>query len=108
MKQSIHPQWYSETKVTCACGATFITGSVIPEIRVELCSNCHPLFTGQARFVDTLGQVDRFMKKMEDSKIKQAERKKILETRQSKVVEKKKEKPSLKDLLMQARKSASS
>lgn len=104
MKQGVHPSWYPEAKVTCACGNSFITGSILPEIRVEICSSCHPLFTGQQKFVDTLGQVDRFIKKTEVSKAKQEERKRILEARKSKQEEVKKERPSLKDLLMQARK----
>lgn len=104
MKANIHPTWYPEATVTCACGNTFTTGSILPAIRVEICSHCHPLFTGQQKFVDTLGQVDRFMKKTEVAKIKQEERKKILEARKSKVESAKKERPSLKDLLMQARK----
>ena len=108
MKANIHPQWYPEAQVTCACGATFTTGSTLPAIRVEICSQCHPFFTGQQKFVDTLGQVDRFIKKTEVAKVKQIERKRILEARKSKVEEKKKERPSLKDLLMQARKQAAS
>lgn len=108
MKQGIHPKWFSETKVVCACGNSFITGSTLPEIHVQICSNCHPLYTGQAKFVDTLGQVDRFVKKVEVSQVKQAERRRIEEVRKSKVVEAKKDRPSLKDLLMQARKQATS
>ena len=108
MKANIHPTWYQDATVTCACGNTFITGSTLPAIRVEICSKCHPFFTGQQRFVDTLGQVDRFVKKTEISKVKQKERKKIMEARASKVASAKKERPSLKDLLMQARKQASS
>ncbi|MBI2196932.1 50S ribosomal protein L31 [Candidatus Daviesbacteria bacterium] len=108
MKADIHPTWYPEAKVTCACGNTFTTGSTVPAIRVEICSACHPFFSGQQKFVDTLGQVDRFVKKTESSKVKQEERMRILEARKSKVEEKKKERPSLKDLLMQARKQASS
>ena len=108
MKQSIHPNWFPEAKVSCACGNTFVTGSTLPEIRVEICSNCHPLYTGQMKLVDTLGQVDRFVKKVESSKIKQEERRKIMEVRKSKVAEKKKDRPSLKDLLMQARKQVTS
>lgn len=108
MKQNIHPNWNEETKVICACGNSFITGSVLPEIRVESCSNCHPFFTGQQKFVDTLGQVDRFVKKTELSKVKQIERKKIEEQRKLKVDVQKKERTSLKDLLMQARKTTSS
>lgn len=108
MKTNIHPTWYKEAKVLCACGNTFVTGSTIPEIHVQICSKCHPLFTGQAKLVDTLGQVDRFVKKAEVSKIKQAERRRILEARKSKLTEQKKERPSLKELLMQARKQAAS
>lgn len=108
MKANIHPTWYADAKVTCACGESFTTGSTMQVIRVEICSKCHPLFTGQQKYVDTLGQVDRFIKKTEVAKIKQEERKRILEVRKSKVEEKKKERPSLKDLLMQARKQASS
>lgn len=104
MKANLHPTWFPEAQVVCACGSTFTTGSTKEKIRVEICSKCHPLFTGQQKFVDTLGQVDRFVKKTESSKVKQEERKKILEARKSKVAEKKKERPSLKDLLMQARK----
>lgn len=108
MKANLHPTWYPETKVTCACGKTFITGSTLPAIRVEMCSACHPFFTGAQKFVDTLGQVDRFIKKTESSKIKQIERKKILEARKSRIQLKKSDRPSLKDLLLQARKQASS
>ena len=109
MQTSKQPQWHNEITVTCACGNTFVTGSTIQSIRVELCSNCHPLYTGQQKFVDTLGQVDRFVKKTEISKAKQEERKRIIEARQLKMEDKKKtDKPSLKDLLMQARKSAAS
>lgn len=108
MKANLHPTWYPEAKVTCACGNTFITGSTLPAIRVEMCSACHPFFTGAQKFVDTLGQVDRFIKKTENSKIKQIERKKILEARKSRVQLKKSDRPSLKDLLLQARKQVSS
>lgn len=108
MKQGIHPNWNPEAKVTCACGASFITGSTLPEIRVEICSACHPFFTGQQKFVDTLGQVDRFVKKVEESKVKKEERKRILEHKKAKLEERKKERPTLKELLMQARKQATS
>lgn len=108
MKANLHPTWYPEAKVTCACGATFQTGSTLPEIRVELCSNCHPFYTGTQKFVDTLGQVDRFVKKVEVSRVKKVEREKIIEARKMKKVERKTDRPSLKDLLLQARKTASS
>lgn len=60
MKQSIHPQYYADALVVCACGNTFKTGSTQKEIRVQLCSKCHPFYTGQQRFVDTASLIDRF------------------------------------------------
>jgi large subunit ribosomal protein L31 len=60
VKTKGHPKWYPEAKVTCACGAQFTTGSTMPQINVEICSNCHPLYTGQQKFVDTAGRVDKF------------------------------------------------
>ncbi len=108
MKANIHPNWNENITVTCACGETFTSGSTVEKIRVEICSKCHPLFTGQSKLVDTLGQVDRFIKKVESSKVKMAERARILEIRKTKYDEKRKEKPSLRDLLLQARKSAAS
>ena len=65
MKEGIHPTYYTDTKVTCACGNTWTTGSTRKEIRVEICSKCHPFFSGEAqRIVDIEGQVDRFYKKL--------------------------------------------
>ncbi|OIN88419.1 MAG: 50S ribosomal protein L31 [Anaerolineae bacterium CG1_02_58_13] len=66
MKEKIHPTYYPEAKVSCAsCGATWTTGSTRKELRVDVCSNCHPFFTGeQARLLDTEGQVDRFYRKV--------------------------------------------
>ena len=60
MKPKIHPEYYDNAKVTCLCGNTFITGSTKPELRVEVCSKCHPFYTGKQRIVDTLGRVERF------------------------------------------------
>ncbi|MCQ2795454.1 MAG: 50S ribosomal protein L31 [Bacilli bacterium] len=63
MKQDIHPK-YQRCKVTCvSCGNTFETGSVLKEIKVDTCSNCHPFYTGKQRFVQAAGRVDRFNKK---------------------------------------------
>ncbi len=62
MKEGIHPE-YKKTVVRCACGETFETGSVKEELRVEICSKCHPFFTGRQKFVDTGGRVDKFKKK---------------------------------------------
>jgi large subunit ribosomal protein L31 len=66
MKQGIHPTYYTDARVTCSCGNTWTTGSTRKEIRVEICSKCHPFFSGeQARIVDIEGQVDRFYKKLQ-------------------------------------------
>lgn len=108
MKQGIHPKWYNEAKVICACGASFVTGSTIPEIRVEICSNCHPFYTGSQKLVDTEGQVEKFSKKSAVSKAKKAEREKVLQVRAAKIQTERVEKPSLKELLMQARKRRAS
>ena len=62
MKDKIHPKYY-ETEVSCACGATFKTGSTKEKIRVDICSHCHPLFTGEQKIVDTEGRVDRFKRR---------------------------------------------
>lgn len=62
MKEKIHPI-YNKAQVACACGETFETGSVKKQLRVELCSKCHPFFTGKQKFVDTGGRVDRFRRK---------------------------------------------
>ncbi len=62
MREGIHPK-YVESKVTCACGNTFVTRSVKPAINVEICSACHPFFTGKQKFVDSEGRVDRFNRK---------------------------------------------
>jgi large subunit ribosomal protein L31 len=67
MKKNIHPQYYPEAKIICACGNVITTGSVKPEIKVEVCSACHPFYTGKKRLVDTTGRVDRFKKRMEKS-----------------------------------------
>ncbi len=63
MKKDIHPAYYPEAKVTCACGNTFTTGSTKEELRVEICSECHPFYTGKQKFVERGGRVERFKKK---------------------------------------------
>jgi large subunit ribosomal protein L31 len=65
MKEAIHPKWFPEAKVTCACGNTWITGATVAEIRTDICSACHPFYTGEQRIVDTEGQVDRFTKRLQ-------------------------------------------
>jgi large subunit ribosomal protein L31 len=62
MKKDIHPQ-YNKITATCACGAEIETGSVLDEIKVEICSSCHPFFTGKQKLIDTAGRVEKFRKK---------------------------------------------
>jgi large subunit ribosomal protein L31 len=63
MKKDIHPK-YNEVVASCACGAEFKTGSTLKEIRVDICSNCHPMFTGKQKIMDTEGRVDKFNKRL--------------------------------------------
>ncbi|PIS09073.1 50S ribosomal protein L31 [Candidatus Beckwithbacteria bacterium CG10_big_fil_rev_8_21_14_0_10_34_10] len=83
MKKKIHPIYYNDAKVICACGNTFVTGSTLKEIKVEICSACHPFFTGEMKYVDTLGRVEKFKNKQDKLKgkkfIKKSERKRIKE-----------------------------
>jgi large subunit ribosomal protein L31 len=65
MKEDIHPTYYPDAQVICACGNTWTTGSTQKVIRTDVCSKCHPFFTGEQRIVDTEGQVDRFYKKLQ-------------------------------------------
>lgn len=62
MKQGLHPNWHHDCKVTCSCGNTFVTGATATELTVDICSACHPFFTGEMKFVDRQGRVDKFMK----------------------------------------------
>ncbi len=67
MKKGIHPE-YVETRVICACGNSFLTRSTKKEIRVEICSQCHPFFTGKQKLIDSAGRVEKFRKKYGDVK----------------------------------------
>lgn len=60
MKDNIHPIYHQNVIVTCSCGNSFVTGSTAESLRVEICSQCHPLFTGKAKIIDTAGRVDKF------------------------------------------------
>ncbi|MBA7642953.1 50S ribosomal protein L31 [subsurface metagenome] len=68
MKDKIHPQYYPDAQVVCSCGNTFTIGATKKLLKIELCSKCHPFFTGQRRVLDTTGRVERFKKryKLED------------------------------------------
>ena len=78
MKAKIHPKWF-QTQVICACGNCFVVGGTVPEIHVEVCSACHPFYTGQMKFVDTAGRVDAFrarMQKANTQKVSKTEKRK--------------------------------
>ncbi len=102
MKAQIHPK-YNETQVTCACGNMFVVGSTLEKITLEVCSNCHPYFTGQVKFLDTKGRVDIFRAKQD------AAGKKIItktEKRAQKKAKKIKEQQARPDSLAQLRTEA--
>jgi len=63
MKDKIHPKYYDESKVICACGETFVTGSTSETLKTEVCSKCHPFFSGHRKIMDTQGQVERFRRR---------------------------------------------
>ncbi|OIO31859.1 MAG: 50S ribosomal protein L31 [Candidatus Yonathbacteria bacterium CG_4_10_14_3_um_filter_47_65] len=63
MKKEIHPKYYPKAEVTCSCGATFTTGSTMEKIEIEICSACHPFFTGEEKILDTGGRVEKFKKR---------------------------------------------
>jgi len=62
LKEGIHPQ-YNVSTITCACGSTFKTRSTVGDLHLEICSNCHPFFTGKQKFIDTAGRVEKFRRK---------------------------------------------
>lgn len=97
MKANIHPKFYEDTTVVCACGNTFTIGSTKQSITVEVCNKCHPFYTGEQRFLDTKGRVDSFQKKQQfaasyQQKVKSKKSNKQKEEKQTK---------SLRELLMQ-------
>ena len=72
MKAQIHPQYFEQAQVICVCGNRFTTGSTQEVIHVELCSNCHPFYTGEQRFVDSASRIQKFQKKQEEARVHQA------------------------------------
>jgi len=81
MKTKIHPKYYNDCQVSCACGNSFQTGSIKKVIKVEICSACHPFFTGEMKYVDSLGRVEKFKKKQKKASkkkyVNKKDRKKI-------------------------------
>ncbi len=87
MKQNLHPKWNHVCIVTCACGSVFTTGSQKDTITVDICSACHPFFTGEMKFVDRQGRVDKFMQKMSAAATKQAALAAKKKAKQAEVIE---------------------
>ena len=99
MKVQTHPKWYENTKVTCACGNTFSVGATVPEIKVEVCSACHPFYTGQMKYVDIAGRVDAFKAKQKAAKKKVFSKSEKRRRRKLKRIQEELEKPeSLEEL----------
>jgi len=67
MKKEIHPEFYPKAKIKCACGNEFETGATVAEINVEICSSCHPFFTGKEKVLDSQGRIEKFKKRLEKS-----------------------------------------
>lgn len=60
MKDAIHPTYFEKAKITCACGKVFVTGATVEELKTDICSNCHPFYTGKEKLIDTAGRIERF------------------------------------------------
>ncbi len=77
MKKDIHPQYYQKAKVKCACGAIFTIGSTKPEIQVEICSACHPFYTGKEKLIDTAGRVEKFKARTAKKRVYKSKKEKV-------------------------------
>ncbi len=75
MKTGIHPKYFNKAKTTCACGATYDFGSTKEEIHIEICANCHPIYTGNDKVLDTAGRVEKFRARKEAGTVKAASKK---------------------------------
>ena len=74
MKKDIHPKYFKDAKVTCACGNVFAVGSTKERIETEICSKCHPFYTGKEKIVDTLGQVQKFKDRLSKKTVKKSKK----------------------------------
>ncbi len=101
MKKGIHPKWHHDCVVTCSCGNSFTTGSTMKTMQIDICDQCHPYFTGEMKFVDRQGRVDKFLKKM---KLAQKKKKVVANKKSDKRKQKDEKQLSYKQIL-QASKS---
>lgn len=106
MKKDIHPQYFDDAKIKCSCGAVLETGSTQKELQVEICSQCHPFYTGKKKMLDSTGRVDRFKKLTERTSAKKEAAQKALSERKAKLAEKAeaKKKPTAKKAAKKAAK----
>lgn len=105
MKANIHPKWYDDCKVTCACGNSFVIGATVPQIQVEVCSKCHPFYTGQMKYVDTAGRVDAFISKKAKAQTKRVSKSEKRNVKKQKQLERELERPdTLEELRKQMKK----
>lgn len=100
MKQGIHPVYYDNAQVICSCGNTFTTGSTKQIIKIEICSKCHPFFTGQMKFVDTKGQIQKFKAKQQVA-AHMADQVAKKKAKKQKLPQEEKRPQTLKEMLMQ-------
>ncbi|MCS7092445.1 MAG: 50S ribosomal protein L31 [Patescibacteria group bacterium] len=109
MKAQIHPKWFEDVTVTCACGNTFVTASTINKYQVEICAKCHPFYTGQMKFVDTAGRVDAFMSRMKKASSKVISKSEKRRIKKEKKIQKELERPeTLTELRKQTKKKNNS
>ncbi len=103
MKKSIHPKYYPDAQVTCSCGNTFTVGSTLPEIKIDICSGCHPFFTGQQKFVDTQGRVEKFMAKRKKADLKKVQKKKDKRQKKGQQEQTQEKQKTLKEMLKETK-----
>lgn len=99
MKANIHPVYFPAAQISCVCGNTFTAGSTKPQIKVEVCAKCHPFYTGTQKFVDTVGNIERFRSKVKVASIKQA----VASDKKKKMAEEEHRPKTLREMLQQAK-----
>ncbi len=107
MKKDIHPAWYPKAKIKCACGQVYVVGATVPEVHVEICSHCHPLFTGQEKLIDTERRVERFERRRQEALKASTERAKIDKEKKERVKKVSERPQTLKEILQDIRKTQS-
>jgi len=106
MKTNIHPKYFPEAKITCACGNTFTAGATQEEMKVEICSNCHPFYTGQMKYIDTAGRVEAFRAKRKGADTKAISKKEKRQIKKMKKIQEDRERPESLTELRKAKKEA--